>query len=672
MASAACTPAGQQTLSRGSSSATPLSPARISRLQEKEELQQLNDRLAAYIDTVRSLESENSLLQLQISEREEVRSRELTGLKALYETELADARKALDDTARERARLQIELGKIKTEHEQLQHTLKRLFGVEQLEDSGALETEAYGATAHVLQPLSGVFETFLTFQQHSTDSEFTSRERAPPSHCDQNRYAKKDADLASTQARLKEVEALLNSREAALNTAVSERKALENTVTDLQLHVQELSDETLLRVDLENRCQSLMEELDFRKNMFEEEIKDTRRRHETRLVEVDSGRQMEYEFKLAQALADMRQQHDEQVKLYKDEMEQTYVAKVSARVRVIRRLVTDSHVPLCISLRPASAFQLENVRLSSEMNSSSASMAREELRESTLRVESLTAQLANLQKEARAWQDQISDLEAALSREKDLSRRLLADKEREIAEIRAKMQQQLDEYEQLLDVKLALDMEINAYRKLLEGEEERLKLSPSPSSRVTVSRASSSRSVRTTRGKRKRVDVEESEASSSVSIAHSASATGNVCVDELDVDGKFIRLHNNSEQDQPMAGFHLTRTISDVSATYKFTAKYVLKAGQKVTIWASNAGVSSNPPTDLIWKNQSSWGSGENIKVVLLSPDGEEVAVRSTVFKTAVEEEEEEEEDKEAEVIEERFFHQQGDPRTAKRGCSIM
>ncbi|RXN13929.1 lamin-B1 [Labeo rohita] len=552
MASAACTPAGQQTLSRGSSSATPLSPARISRLQEKEELQQLNDRLAAYIDTVRSLESENSLLQLQISEREEVRSRELTGLKALYETELADARKALDDTARERARLQIELGKIKTEHEQLQHT-----------------------------------------------------------------YAKKDADLASTQARLKEVEALLNSREAALNTAVSERKALENTVTDLQLHVQELegglssakkqlSDETLLRVDLENRCQSLMEELDFRKNMFEEEIKDTRRRHETRLVEVDSGRQMEYEFKLAQALADMRQQHDEQVKLYKDEMEQTYVAK------------------------------LENVRLSSEMNSSSASMAREELRESTLRVESLTAQLANLQKEARAWQDQISDLEAALSREKDLSRRLLADKEREIAEIRAKMQQQLDEYEQLLDVKLALDMEINAYRKLLEGEEERLKLSPSPSSRVTVSRAASSRSVRTTRGKRKRVDVEESEASSSVSIAHSASATGNVCVDELDVDGKFIRLHNNSEQDQPMAGFHLTRTISDVSATYKFTAKYVLKAGQKVTIWASNAGVSSNPPTDLIWKNQSSWGSGENIKVVLLSPDGE------------------------------------GDPRTAKRGCSIM
>lgn len=32
----------------------------------------------------------------------------------------------------------------------------------------------------------------------------------------------------------------------------------------------QLEAETLLRVDLENRCQSLSEELEFRKNMFEE------------------------------------------------------------------------------------------------------------------------------------------------------------------------------------------------------------------------------------------------------------------------------------------------------------------------------------------------------------------------------------------------------------------
>lgn len=67
----------------------------------------------------------------------------------------------------------------------------------------------------------------------------------------------------------------------------------------------------------------------------------------------------------------------------------------------------------------------------------------------------------------------MQDLERALDRERQLSHQRLSQKEQEMADMRQQMQAQLEEYQSLLDIKLMLDMEINAYRKMLEGEEQR-------------------------------------------------------------------------------------------------------------------------------------------------------------------------------------------------------
>lgn len=39
-------------------------------------------------------------------------------------------------------------------------------------------------------------------------------------------------------------------------------------------------------------------------------------------------------------------------------------------------------------------------------------------------------------------------------------------------------------------------------------------------------------------------------------------------------------------------------------------------------IWGAAAGVSPGP-SDLVWKSQKSWGTGDNIGVTLITDDGE-------------------------------------------------
>ncbi|KAB1259144.1 Lamin-B2 [Camelus dromedarius] len=565
---------------------------------EKEELRELNDRLAHYIDRVRALELENDRPAAQNLRAGGGKFWQVSGIKTLYESELADARRVLDETARDRARLQIEIGKLRADLEEANKSAK-----------------------------------------------------------------KREGELTVAQGRVRDLESVFHRSEAELAAALSDKRALENDVAELRAQLSKAEDghavakkqlekETLMRLGLGRQHA-----------VCPQEVRETRRRHERRLVEVDSSRQQEYDFKMAQALEELRAQHEEQVQLYKRELEQTYQAK------------------------------LDHAKLSSDQNDKAASAAREELKEARMRVESLSYQLSGLQKQASAAEDRIRELEETMAGERDKFRKMLDAKEREMTEMRDVMQQQLAEYQELLDVKLALDMEINAYRKLLEGEEERLQLSPSPS-RITISRAtssSSSSSVSTAgrqgRSKRKRLEVEEplgtgssglgsgGSSSGSFHLAQQASASGSISIEEIDLEGKFVQLKNSSDKDQSLGNWRIKRQILEgEEIAYKFTPKYVLRAGQTVTVWAASAGVAHSPPSTLVWKSQSSWGTGESFRTVLVNADGEEVAMRTVKQSSVVREAEngEEGEEEAAEFGEEDLFHQQGDPRTTSRGCRVM
>lgn len=84
------------------------SPTKMSREQEKDELQHLNSRLAVYIDRVNALEESNNKLTAEITLTKSRTRTEVENVKNSFESELADARRLLDETAKEKAREQME------------------------------------------------------------------------------------------------------------------------------------------------------------------------------------------------------------------------------------------------------------------------------------------------------------------------------------------------------------------------------------------------------------------------------------------------------------------------------------------------------------------------------------------------------------------------------------
>ncbi|XP_053127868.1 lamin-L(III)-like [Hemicordylus capensis] len=407
-----------------------------------------------------------------------------------------------------------------------------------------------------------------------------------------DRNSRQENELSQAVAQMRDLEAQLSSQKAELATSLSRHHSLMEDLQELKEQTVllkkaerdakgDLQSEKLKTADLEIQNKTLQKEVAFLKNRLEAEHNIHERLHEMK-QQVPSGHQQEFKSETLHLLQELRKEHEQKLLEYKDEMEQIYHAKL-----------------MCLT-----SVQSKNAAL-----------------------------------EARVRE--LETGEGELKRTLDLLRRQLAERDRETAEMRQRMQVQvevngclrdekqqmqarLEEYEHLFDVKLGLDWEISAYRRMLEEEERRLNLAGHFSG-TSGKWGKVDPSPLFPPGRKRKRTVVKTRAHSVV--AQRASASGCVSIEEIDTEGRFVKIKNNSNKNQLLGRWTLRRQHGpDLDIIYRFPPRFTLQAGQVTTIWGARED--SNPgPSDLVWIAQKSWVAGENVVIALHDADGKETAV---------------------------------------------
>ncbi|XP_068424557.1 internexin neuronal intermediate filament protein, alpha a [Clinocottus analis] len=217
-----------------------------------------------------------------------------------------------------------------------------------------------------------------------------------------------------------------------------EMRAREDAEQTLRSFRKDVDDATAVRLDLERRLESLMDEIVFLRKVHDEEIQELSTMMEEQHVSVELELAKP---DLTSALKEIRSQYESIASKNLESAEEWYKSKFAS----LSEQATRSNEAMRASREEISEF-------------------RRQLQSKTIEIESLRGANESLER-------QIAEMEDVHAAEVTGMQDTIGHLDTELRNMKSEMAQHLREYQDLLNVKMALDIEIAAYRKLLEGEE---------------------------------------------------------------------------------------------------------------------------------------------------------------------------------------------------------